>query len=133
MTRVRRKALGRRMFNGCDLFFLWHGLRLLGATLRGPDDPAVASAWARHRGELLADCEPGARPWAWWCFDAPYPLRGQPLKGGAAVLALAEHGLLSDAELAYLRRHGRPLMAEEHHDPTLLGKASVPFSMEEMT
>jgi hypothetical protein len=42
------------------------------------DLAAVESAWQELRGELLAAWipeHPGRRPWGWWRFDAPEPMR----------------------------------------------------------
>jgi len=42
------------------------------------DGAAIRAAWEDLREELLADWlwqRPGTRPWPWWDFDAPEPLR----------------------------------------------------------
>jgi hypothetical protein len=35
------------------------------------DEPLARSHWKEYRAELLAECGPGCRPWAWWLFEAP--------------------------------------------------------------
>lgn len=52
---------------GCDFFRTYGG-----------DEAAMRADWSEHRAEILAAFtaqNPGARPWAWWKFDAPEPRR----------------------------------------------------------
>lgn len=44
------------------------------------------AAWHEHRSELLPMVDPGSRPWAWWQYEAPEPVRPR------------------EPELAYLKR-----------------------------
>jgi hypothetical protein len=74
--------------------------------LLGPrdDGSAFASdesrriAWRLHSAELMLLVQPGARPWAWWEYDAPEPARPRE----SELSYLARWGFLTEAELASL-------------------------------
>ena len=77
-----------------------------------PFDEALArSDWKEHRAELLAECGPGRRPWAWWAFSAPeprqivgwgYPSELYPTPPGQPLIL----GAMYETEADYLARLG---------------------------
>jgi hypothetical protein len=78
--------------------------------LLGPGDAASAfasdesrrSSWRAHSAELMRLVDPGSRPWAWWEYDAPEPVR--PRESELAYLSRC--GLLTETEQASLAQAG---------------------------
>jgi hypothetical protein len=83
--------------------------------LLGPGDAGSAfdsdecrrTAWRLHWAEVMRLVQPGSRPWAWWEYDAPEPVRPR------------------ESELAYLTRCGLLTEAEQ---VSLAGAAAQPVS-----
>jgi hypothetical protein len=59
-----------------------------------PNDQARRRAWQRSKAILEPLVDPGARPSAWWDYDAPEPSGPRE----TALEFLTRHGLLSEAE-----------------------------------
>lgn len=57
-------------------------------------DESRRMAWRSHSSELMRLVQPGSRPWAWWEYEAPEPVRSR--ESDAAYLARC--GLLTSAE-----------------------------------
>lgn len=129
----RRKRLGRQLTDDQEEF-LAHGDILTGVALAETFGTleAAHAAWAIHREELMASCEPGGRPLAWWLFeapewrhlaDSPTPLtelgpvgyfQASPLSQAKILERL---GLLSKDEQAALRQQRESRRQPETVDP----------------
>ena len=57
-------------------------------------DESRCISWRAHAAEVMQLVQPGSRPWAWWEYDAPEPLR--PRESETAYLARC--GLLTEEE-----------------------------------
>jgi hypothetical protein len=79
------------------------------------DEAEARAAWDANRDELLADCNGGTRPWAFWRFEAPGAARGRRLA------YLAEQGHLDPVEAASVlaEADARP------YDPDLQAAAAI--------
>jgi len=74
------------------------------ATARAPSMRDLKSAWGELGPELLANCSPGQRPWAWWAFDPHSPWH--PLLRVQGRMAVRGDGpLSSDSQLVMLTKH----------------------------
>jgi len=69
------------------------------------------TAWERHRDYLMAKCDHGFRPQAWWDYDAPKLGVRRPRDPEYDKAALWEAGLLFEDEATTLEAHWR-----EHFD-----------------
>jgi hypothetical protein len=67
-------------------------------------DEERREAWEQHCDRLMAQCDDGWRPQAWWDFDAPFP---RPRDSNYAKAALWEAGLLFAEEAAMLEARWR--------------------------
>jgi hypothetical protein len=61
-------------------------------------DESRRISWRSHSAELMRLVQPGSRPWAWWEYDAPKPVK--PWESAMAYLARC--GLLTEGEQASL-------------------------------
>jgi hypothetical protein len=71
-------------------------------------DQERREAWERHRDYLMARCDRGFRPQAWWDYDCPIP---RPRDHDYEKAVLWEAGLLTDQERKDLEAQWR-----EHYD-----------------
>lgn len=61
----------------------------------------AAAAWNKHRAELLATCQPGHRPYAFWKFDV---LVDPPVSWWQEARLLVQHSLLTAEEELAMER-----------------------------
>jgi hypothetical protein len=110
----RQRKMKAERLDGLARTYLFTGHYFFGPI----DYEGMHSLWIQHREELmnwwLSDPEtheeegrrptgPGTRPWAWYKWDAPAPLKG--LETDYAYLA--RHGLFTQAEREYFARFPR--------------------------
>jgi hypothetical protein len=82
-----------------------------GSAFDGDDSRRLA--WRAHSSELMRLVEPGSRPWAWWEYDAPEPVR--PRESDAAYLARC--GLLTSAERISLAQAAAQPVSQATRNP----------------
>jgi hypothetical protein len=77
-----------------------------------PFDEALAREhWKEYHVDLLAECGPDCRPWAWWAFEAPEPRRIVDWGAPACLYATPPGqrlvlGAVYESEQEYLARLG---------------------------
>ena len=80
-----------------------------------PSHEELRSAWEDRRGELLPEFiaeNPGQRPWGWWQFDSPEPIRPRynwPLHVEHRINGVRKRDRWKPcpgSQLAFLERHG---------------------------
>jgi hypothetical protein len=93
-------------------WFLMYGPALMPAgapDMPFADEAAAKQAWHKNKTELLAQCQPGQRPWGFW-----YDLGMDPVDKYAEIAALLDRDLIDAAEALAIERH-LPFLGEEAH------------------
>src|SRR6516225_8725444 len=83
-------------------------------------DQERRAAWEQHRDYLMAKCDRGWRPAAWWDYDAPRLGVRRPRDPEYEKAALWEAGLLTPEEKATLERDWRQHF-DEANSPDYFG------------
>lgn len=116
LTHIRREYL----LSGFCFFGITEGSRY---DFPFADEAEMLEIWRAHRSQLLAECELGIRPFAWWELEAPKERRhflrgrlespdGKLFHGRYQCVSRGDWWALYEPEWAFLERHGL-LTAEE--------------------
>ncbi len=109
----KRRAFGTtRFYEGCTQYQLLRWGSLLSPE-DGPgfeDESEMRRVWNAHKSELLAECGPGERPYAFYFFDLG--IRDRVVHGWAGqVGVLMDRGLIDATEAAGVEANYRMLNA----------------------